>query len=281
VVTYAVSPKAQVRAEFGFDMTQVGKNRYSFDRYHDFVGFEISRGLLKRVFPKVYGIKFDDVVDDEDLAIRSFRHALSRLIPEITRVALLARRKGIVADTPDAAEKKYLYYLSRTDYERRWDREYRRAGFGTKLLAIGLKLFPKKGPFSGLDFKTPRQAEDLFVKSIDDTVDSYQRLLHDSDKGTLRLANKDCDAGQETRAGEYTRSDTTYAHLVDDLSDSVSKHVTPELRENILAFYANPYAPLATKRRRKTWKTGPGRIAAIEGDYSRHAGRWGGPPAKF
>ena len=110
------------------------------------------------MFPKVYGIKFGDVVDDEDLAIGSFRHAVSKIIPETTRVALLTRRAGIVADTPDAAEKRYLYYLSRADYEKEWGNEYRRPGFGTKLLAIVLKLFPKRGPFSGLDFKIPDTA---------------------------------------------------------------------------------------------------------------------------
>ncbi|MGC1451479.1 MAG: zinc dependent phospholipase C family protein [Candidatus Sulfotelmatobacter sp.] len=136
VVTYADSPKAHIRAEFGFDMTQVAKNRYTSDRYHDFVGFEISQGLLERVFPKVYGIQFDDVVDDEDLAIGSFRHAVSKVIPETTRVALLARNKEIVADTPNAAEKKYLYYLSRTDYEKEGGTEYRRPGFGTRFLAV-------------------------------------------------------------------------------------------------------------------------------------------------
>jgi len=253
-VTYADSPKAHIRAEFGFDMTQVAKNRYSSDRYHDFVGFEISQGLLERVFPIVYGIKFDDVVDDEDLAIGSFRHAVSKVIPEMTRVALLARRKEIVADTPNAAERKYLYYLSRTDYEQEWGTGYRRPGFGTKLLAVVLKIFPKKGPFSGLDFKIPPQpAEDLFVQSIDDTVESYRHLLQDVDHGSLHLSNKDCDTGRETRAGEYTLSDAAYAHLVHDLSDNKFTLTSPELRENILAFYGNPDAPLATRRKKKEW----------------------------
>ena len=255
VVTYADSPKAHIRAEFGFDMTQVAKNRYTSDRYHDFVGFEISQGLLERVFPKVYGIKFDDVVDDEDLAIGSFRHAVSKVIPEMTRVALLTRKKEIVADTPDAAEKKYLYYLSRTDYEREWGSEYRRPGFGTKVLAILLKLFPKKGPFSGLDFRVPTQpAEDLFVRSIDETVESYRHLLREAELGTLRLANKDCDTGKDTAAGEYPLSDVTYAHLLNDLSDSDFKQMLPELRDDILAFYKNPDVPLATKRKKKDWK---------------------------
>ena len=255
VVTYAESPKAHIRAEFGFDMAQVAKNRYTSDRYHDFVGFEISQGLLERVFPKVYGIKFDDVVDDEDLAIGTFRHAVSKVIPEMTRVALLNRRKELVADTPDAAHKKYLYYLSRTDYEKEWGTEYRKPGFGTKFLAFLLKLFPKKGPFRGLDFKVPTpQAEDLFIKSIDDTVESYRNLLHDAENGTLHLANKDCDTGKETLPGEYSLSDETYAHLLDNLSDNNYKLASPELRDDVLAFYKNPDAPLATKRKKKTWK---------------------------
>ncbi len=254
-VTYADSPKAHIRAEFGFDMTQVAKNRYSSDHYHDFIGFEISQGLLERVFPKVYGVKFDDVVDDEDLAIGSFRHAVSKVIPEMTRVALLARRKEIVADTPNAAEQKYLYYLSRTDYEKEWGTEYRRPRFWTKVLAVVLKLFPKKGPFSGLNFKIPsQQAEDLFVQSIDDTVESYRGLLQDADRGTLRLANRDCDTGRETQPGEYSLSDETYAHLVDDLSDNDFKQTTPDLRNNVLAFYAYPGVAVATKRKKKTWK---------------------------
>jgi hypothetical protein len=255
VVTYADSPKAHIRAEFGLDMTQVAKNRYTSDRFHDFIGFEISQALLERVFPKVYGIKFDDVVGDEDLAIGSFRHAVSKIIPEITRVALLNRRKEIVADTPSAAEKKYLYYLSRTNYEKEWGTEYRRPGFGTKLLALALKLFPKKGPFSGLDFKVPtRQAEDMFTKSIDDTVQSYQQLLHETEEGSLHLPNRDCDTGKETHAGEYILSDVTYAHLLNDLSDSGFKQMSPELQENILAYYRDLNAPIATRKKAKDWK---------------------------
>ena len=255
IVTYADSPKAHIRAEFGFDMTEVAKNHYTSDRYHDFIGFEISQGLLERVFPIVYGIKFDDVVDDEDLAIGSFRHAVSKVIPEMTRVALLNRRKEIVANTPGVAEKKYLYYLSRTDYEQEWGSEYRRPGFWTKALAILLKLLPKKGPFSGLDFKIPsQQAEDLFVQSVDETVSSYERLLGDVERGALHLSNRDCDTGRETQPGEYVLSDATYAHLLDDLSDSDFKQVSPELRQDILTFYGNPDAPLATKRKKKDWK---------------------------
>ena len=46
-------------AEFGFDTVQVGKNRYASQQYHDFIGFQVSKPLLERVFPVVYGVEFE------------------------------------------------------------------------------------------------------------------------------------------------------------------------------------------------------------------------------
>ncbi len=254
VVTYEDSPKSHIRAEFGFDMTEVAKNHYTSDSFHDFIGFEISKELLERVFPKVYGIQFQDVIHNEDLAIGTFRRSVSRVIPEMTRVALLNRRQEIVKDTPSAAKKKYLYYLSRSKYEREWGTEYRHPRLGARILAFFLRIVPKVGPFSALNFKIPPpKAEDLFVKSVDDTVREYGGLLSEARAGTLNLSDKDFDTGHETKAGEYALADKTYATLLSNVSDRDFKMVTPELRENILSYYANLNAPLATKRKPKEW----------------------------
>src|SRR5271163_1693369 len=117
-VTYADNPKAHIRTEFGFDMTQVARNRYTSDRYHDFIGFEISKPVLERAFQDTYGIPLSDVISNEDLAIGTFRRAISTVIPEMTRVALIARRKEIVAETPNFRAKEFRYYLSRTSYQK-------------------------------------------------------------------------------------------------------------------------------------------------------------------
>src|SRR5205085_10412241 len=100
-VTYADDPKAHIRTEFGFDLVQVAKNRYTSDRYHDMIGFEVSRPLLERAFLETYGLKLEDVFRDEDLAIGSYRRSVSILIPEMTRVALLSREDVVVKDTPN------------------------------------------------------------------------------------------------------------------------------------------------------------------------------------
>ncbi len=134
--TYADDPKAHIRTEFGFDMVQVAKNRYTSDRYHDFIGFEVSKELLDRAFLKTYGLQLKDVFGDPDLAIGTYRRAISLVIPEMTRVALLARKQAIVKDTPDFHKKKFLYYLSRKSYEKEWGREYRKPGIGTRIPGI-------------------------------------------------------------------------------------------------------------------------------------------------
>src|SRR5580704_6272258 len=156
-VTYEENPKAHIRIELGFDVTQVAKNRYTSDRYHDFIGFEVSKPVLERAFQDTYGVPLSQVISNEDLAIGTFRRAISRVLPEMTRVALIARKKEIIADTPNFNSRKFRYYLSRANYNREWGKGYRRPGTGTRILAFFLRFMPKVGPFKALDFKIPTQ----------------------------------------------------------------------------------------------------------------------------
>ena len=254
-VTYADSPKDHIRTEFGFDMVQVAKNRYTSDHYHDFIGFEVSQRLLERAFFETYNLKLEDVFGNEDLAIGSYRRAISTIIPEMTRVALLSRHDEIVKDTPNFHKKQFLYYLSRAQYEKEWGTIYRKPGIGTKILAFFLKLLPKVGPFRAVNFKIPtQQTEDMYIKSVDDTVKNYSGSLRQVASGNLNFPNRDFDTGRETRAGESVLSDKTHARLVDDLTKKSTDPIPDALRQNILAFYSNPNARPATQKHKKDWK---------------------------
>src|SRR6202044_3374079 len=125
--------KAHIRTEFGFDVTQVAKNRYTSDSYHDFIGFEVSKPVLERAFQDTYGIPLSVVISNEDLAIGTFRRAISTAIPEMTPVGLIARRKETAPETPNFHERQFRYYLSRTNYQKEWGRTYERPGFGTRV----------------------------------------------------------------------------------------------------------------------------------------------------
>ena len=264
-VTYEDDPKAHIRTEFGFDMVQVAKNRYTSDRFHDFIGFEVAKPVLERAFQDTYGIPLSQVLTKEDLAIGTFRRAISQVVPEMTRVALIARKKEMVADTPNVNIRKFRYYLSRASYQKEWGKGYRSPGFGTRVLAFFLRLVPKVGPFKALNFKIPtRQAEDLYIASVDHTVENYKGLLVQTEESKLHLANTDFDTGHLTHAGEYKLTDNAYARLLDELAHDGFKQVTPELRENILAFYGDPTAPV-TARDTSAWQKTQDELTQLKG----------------
>jgi hypothetical protein len=254
-VTYADDHKAHIQTEFGFDMVQVAKNRYTSDHYHDFIGFEVAKPVLERAFLDTYDLKLEDVFGDVDLAIGSYRRGVSQMIPGMTRVALLSRREQIVKDTPNFDQKKFLYLLSRAQYEKEWGTIYRKPGVGTRILAFFLKIMPKFGPFRAAKFKIPtQQTEDMYIKSVNETVDNFSRLLAQTSRGELDLPNRDFDTGRETHAGEYVLTDQTYARLVHDLVTRDPDPLPRPLKENILHFYSDDSAPIATKKKPKSWQ---------------------------
>ena len=173
IVLYAQDKTAHIRTEFGFDMAQVAKQRYAPQQYHDFIGFEVSKDLLERVFPVVYGVQLKDVLPHEDLSIGSFRYSVSTLIPHMTKVALRTHKKEITSEVPNFQKQTFLYRLSRADYEKRWGKNYQRAGFGERFLAVVLKVVPKVGPLKALDFNIPTaKTENLYFASINQTVEN-------------------------------------------------------------------------------------------------------------
>jgi hypothetical protein len=247
-VRYAQDKTAHLKTEFGFDTVQVEKNRYASQQYHDFIGFQVSKPLLERVFPIVYGLQLKEVLPREDLAIGSYRYSVSRLIPEMTRVALQTHKKDLMRETPDFAKQKFLYRLSRSNYEKEWGKDYVKPGLGTRILSTLLRFMPRIGPFKGLGFKSPTpQTEDLYIKSINTTVDQYRAFLEQVRSDSLVLPNYDLDSGNPTKEGEYSLTDETYAKLLGQLAKSKFDHTTPELRDNILQFYSDVSASIPTK----------------------------------
>src|SRR5579871_895801 len=255
-VRYAQDKTAHLKTEFGFDTAQVAKNRYASQQYHDFIGFQVSKSLLERVFPVVYGMQLKEVLTHEDMAVGSYRFAVSRMIPEMTQVALQTHKKDLMRETPNFAKKKFLYRLSRSDYEKQWGKDYVKPGAGTRILSTLLRYMPKIGPFKGLAFNAPTpQTEDLYFKSINTTVDQYQVFLEEVRSNSLVLPNCDLDSGQPTKPAEYTLTDDAYAKLLAQLSEGKFALTSPELRDNILQFYSDASAAIDTKRDAVRWQS--------------------------
>jgi hypothetical protein len=261
IVTYADSPSDHIRTEFGFDVVQVAKDRFTSQAYHDFIGFEVSEPLLRQAFLATYGLSLDSVFPDFDLAVGTFRYSVSRLIPQMTRVALAMKKDEIVQEDPTMTRERFLYRLKSSEYRREFGKDYKRPNFADRLLAFFIGLLPKIGPLKSLDFKMPTPyTENLYLQSVNVSADHYGdalSLVAGAGAGRpVQLDNTDFDTGRETAPGEYVLADQTYADLLGRLAADHFAQVTPELQANLLAFYRDPQpAAFAAKNPKKWAKT--------------------------
>src|ERR1700675_4199020 len=166
-VTYEEDKLAHVKTEFGFDILEVAQGRYAPDNYHDFIGFEVSVPLLEQAFQETYGLDLKTVLSDEDKVLGSYRHDVSQLLPEATRVAWSLKKDDIQKDQPGITRKKFLYNLSRASYQKNWGKQYQPPTVGERFLAFLVRILPKIGPLKVLRLVTPTPAtEKLFEASF-------------------------------------------------------------------------------------------------------------------
>jgi len=262
VVTYEDDPKAHLMVEFSFDVVHIAGAGYLPETYHNFVGFRVSKELLERSFLAIYGIELKSLFLNEDLAIGTYRHGASEVIPRLTQIAWKKKRNEILKVDAKMTREKFVYRLSRSNYEKEWSRTYRRSTLFSRALGregekIGIlphvlvfffELLPKIGPLSTLKFEPPTpNSQHLFVDSFRATLDDYQARLAQWKNNNLMLENKNLDTGKTTRLGEYRMADRAYAKLVERLSNDHFKHASPELRSEILRFYGGKAPPAAGK----------------------------------
>ncbi len=243
-VTYADNPPAHLKMEFGFDVLQVARGHYAPKDYHDFIGFQVSKDLLDRAFQKTYGLKLKDLFRTLDLALGTYRFSVSRILPTVTKTAWSIKRDEIVKDQPSASRKQFLYNIKRASFEKEWGANYEHPGFGARTLAFVFRLMPRFGPLKGLGFKVPTpQTERMFEDSFDAAVKRDRQSFADAKVGDLKISNRDLDTGRPVSPGEYLLTDRTYDKLLAKLAERKFDGVMPELRDNILSFYAQMKAP--------------------------------------
>jgi len=252
VVTYEEKPSAHMKVEFGFDVDQVAKGHYAPKAYHDFIGFEVSKPLLERAFARTYSLDLSSIFFRVDLAIGTYRHAVSTVIPRTTKVAWHLKRHEIQHSDPSETKTEFIYNISSSGYRKEWGDVYEKPDFLARFKAFTLYLVPKIGPFSALAFHpTTPAVEQLYMHSFNETLDHYRRLLRGQQEGKLQLPNDNFDTGEITEPGAYRLTDETYAKLLDKTS---GKPISDALRRDILAYYANLDQAFATKKDPKAWQ---------------------------
>jgi Zinc dependent phospholipase C len=254
VVTYDQAHLEHLRTEFGFDVVQVARHRYPPQSFHDFIDFQVSKEQLERAFLRTYGVPLNSVLKREDLAIGTYRRAVSKVIPEMTKVALSSRGEQMAREIPNFNRKLFLYHISRADYEKNWGRDYTRPGPGARFLAFLLHIVPKVGPFRGLSYRDPTpKTEDLYMQSVNQTVDALRVGLAQARKGEVGFAAIDLDTGAPTRAGEYDLADESFRELVRRLQKDQFAHINPELRKTVLAYFEDFKPKLRNSSDSRRW----------------------------
>ena len=144
VVTYEDKPSAHMKVEFGFDVDQVAKGHYAPKAYHDFIGFEVSKALLERAFARTYSLDMSSVFFRVDLAIGSYRHAVSTVIPRTTKVAWHLKRREIQHGDPSETKTKFVYNISNSGYRKEWGDVYEKPDFFARFDAIPERAVPDR-----------------------------------------------------------------------------------------------------------------------------------------
>jgi hypothetical protein len=262
VVTYADDKASHLKVEFAFDVLQVARGSYAPQAYHDFIGFNVSPDVLRRAFFDTYAIKLDDVFSDLGLALSTYRHTVSSLIPNATRVAWNLKKDELAKAQPTITRQRFVYNLTRASYRKEWKDRYRSPGARTKFWGFVINILPKVGPLKALAFKAPTpQTESLFEASFNRTLGEYRRLLAEQREGQLKLENRDFDTGEPTRPGEYPLADEAYARLARELAEEKPMPVNPLLVRDLLDFFKDLNQPFATKKHSKEWRE---TVAAVE-----------------
>ncbi|HEV8345092.1 MAG TPA: zinc dependent phospholipase C family protein [Vicinamibacterales bacterium] len=248
-ITYAQARAQHVIVELSFDIVQVAAGAYVPDSYHRFIGFQVAKPVLERAFHDTYGLELPDVFADEDLAIGTYRRAVSEILPELTRAAWRDKKDEIARLVPGVTEERFVYRYTRQQFEKDFGANYRKPGLFARFLGFIYRVLPKIGPLQPLSFKAPTpEAEKLFTESLADTRARYAAALNAAAAGRLNLANTDFDTGRPSAQGEYPLADKTYAQLLDKLKDRKFESVPAALRANIKSFYSRGTPPKNVQR---------------------------------
>jgi len=252
-VPYDLGEHQHVRTEFAFDINEISKHRFAPAGYLESVGLEVSVSLMARAFYDTYGLNLYKLLGKRGPAmVRSYRFSVRRFLPRIAYAETLLHRNRFPADRPGPAVDRLEQELRQADLDNGWDKFRKKAGIGTHLLAGVIVVMPKFGPLSDLAIKGPSSdTEERYVESLLRTTDLLRRDLKDFDTVANLLPNRDLDTGAKVKPGGYRLTDDTYARLLGMVTRG--KMVPAGLKQDILDYYADPKAPIATRKKPAQW----------------------------
>ena len=270
-VLYVDSPSRHIMVEFAFDVLQVARGVFKSDAYQRLIGFEVATPVLERAFRETYGLEVRDVFGNTDLAIGTYRHAVSKVIPDMTRLAWRDKREEILAATPGVTQQDVVFTMSRQQYEQAFGTTYRKPGLFARFLVLLFKIVPKFGPFKPLAFEplTP-ETERMFRESFSAAHARYEGSLRAARAGRLTLGDVDLETGKRPARGANPLADETYVDLLEELAGKKFADVPVPLRQDINEHYTSARVPAQADRKTRKQEAKAARLlAALNASPSR------------
>ena len=302
VVNYAQGERQHVQTEFAFDINEVAHHRVAPVHYLRHVGLEVPVKLLALAFYQTYGVDEDFTGKrGRRINVSGYRFAVRAFIPRIAYATTLLHRSHEPADPTTADAIEMEKQAAALDKENNWQAYRRKAGIGTYALAGLLFILPKVGPLKLVAVKGPTEATEAdymhsvavstaalrlslarFTPTDSNRVNGQPGPLTGSslnrelgtNSGAVQdcandphhpLPNRDLDTGYVVKPGGYSLTDSTYAKLLHLLTRQPSHPIPPGIKLDIQAYYANPDAPITTKKDPRVWAQVQADLATLSG----------------
>jgi hypothetical protein len=255
VVNFGEDKNAHVQTEFAFDINEIAHRRFAPLQYLRRVGLNVPNTQLAAAFYDTYGLSEGfSKARFHRVNVGGFRFAVRSFIPRIAYAVTLLHRSRMPADTTSPDLQKLESEIALVATTNNWDQYRKRAGIGTYSLAGLIFVLPKIGPLKLVAIKGPTSAtEDEYVRSVNQSTDALNSTLSKFGKPHQTLPNRDLDTGSRVRPGGYRLTDDTYAKLLHRLVAAPNHTVPPGLKADILNYYADPAAPIHTKKYPAKW----------------------------
>lgn len=255
VVTYAENEHAHVQTEFAFDINEIAHGRLAPFRYLQHVGLRVPVAQLSAAFYDTYGLGDPfSKTRKRRINVRGYRFAVRSFLPRIAYAVTILHRGQMPPDSPSSEFEKMASEAARVASENDWQAYRRRPGFFTYSLAGIIYVLPKFGPLKLVVIKGPTEAtEEDYVRSVNRSTDALRSALERFGGPKPGLENRDLDTGSVVQPGGYRLTDETYASLLHRLVRDPHAPIPPEVKADVIGYYAKPNAPIYGKMYADRW----------------------------
>ncbi|MBV8770781.1 MAG: zinc dependent phospholipase C family protein [Deltaproteobacteria bacterium] len=256
-ISYAEKPSAHLQTEFRFDVLQVARRGEIPGLFEHSVDFKVPHEFLERLFEENYGLKLNDLFDNYDVALLTYRWGFRTLIHETTGITWELYREGIESLEPGITRDRFLHAMSRADFVRHFGHAFDEPGYFFRFFDFLGNLLPNIGPFTRLPYKPlPAEAKQLYVDAFHKASEQYRKEVAVAAVRRVQLPNLNLDTGRPDHAGEYPPADKAYAELLQRQAQYHFVRMPTALRSDMLNHFHGPQRALmfgeSSRQREKT-----------------------------